>query len=88
MDSRGLTELVVIQVGASLGILTERLYAVMIIMAIVTTVVTTPLFRFLYSDRLQREDGGQSLLAEEGARPGEAAAPERAAHEDAPGRAR
>ncbi len=88
MNSRGLTELVVIQVGASLGILTERLYAVMIIMAIVTTVVTTPLFRLLYSDRLQREDGGQSPLAEAGARPGEAAAPEHATHEDAPGRAR
>jgi Kef-type K+ transport system membrane component KefB len=88
MNSRGLTELVVIQVGASLGILTERLVAVMIIMAIVTTVVATPLFRCLYSDRLQREDGGQTLLAEEGSRPEETVAPERAAQEDAPGRAR
>jgi Kef-type K+ transport system membrane component KefB len=95
MNSRGLTELVVIQVGASLGILTQRLYAVMIIMAIVTTVATAPLFRRVYNDRLQREDGGQSLLAEEASQPGEEAsqppetvAPERATRENAPDPAR
>jgi K+:H+ antiporter len=85
MNSRGLTELVVIQVGASLGILTDRLYAVMIIMAIVTTVATAPLFRRLYNDRLQREDGGQPLPAEEASPPAETVALERATHEDAPG---
>ena len=48
MNSRGLTELVVIQVGVSLGILSERLSSMLIIMAIVTTVAATPLFKLLY----------------------------------------
>lgn len=56
MNSRGLTELVVIQVGITLGILSERLASMMIIMAITTTVATTPVFRCLYNGRLQRED--------------------------------
>lgn len=56
MNSRGLTELVVLQVGVSLGILSERLTSMMIIMAITTTVAATPAFRRLYNERLQRED--------------------------------
>jgi Kef-type K+ transport system membrane component KefB len=56
MNSRGLTELVVLQVGLTLGILTGRLAGMMIIMAIVTTVATTPAFRRLYNESLQRED--------------------------------
>jgi len=57
MNTRGLTELVVIEVGATLGILTGRLVSVMVVMAVVTTVVATPLFRRLYTADLQREDG-------------------------------
>lgn len=48
MNSRGLTELVVIQVGVSLGILSEQLSSMLIMMAIVTTVAATPLFKWLY----------------------------------------
>lgn len=60
MNSRGLTELVVLQVGLTLGILSERLESMMIIMAIVTTVAATPAFRWLYNERLQREDDATS----------------------------
>lgn len=56
MNSRGLTELVVIQVGVTLGILSERLSSMLIIMAVVTTIATTPVFRRLYDRRLQDED--------------------------------
>lgn len=56
MNSRGLTELVAIQVGITLGILNEELASIMIIMAVVTTIATTPLFRSLYNDRLRGED--------------------------------
>ena len=48
MNSRGLTELVVIQVGVSLGILSPELSSILIMMAIVTTVAATPLFKWLY----------------------------------------
>jgi Kef-type K+ transport system membrane component KefB len=56
MNSRGLTELVVVQVGVSMGILDSALATMMIVMAVVTTIAATPLFRRLYDDRLQRED--------------------------------
>jgi Kef-type K+ transport system membrane component KefB len=56
MNSRGLTELVVIQVGISLGILDSRVASMMIVMAVVTTITATPLFRLLYDTRLQHED--------------------------------
>lgn len=56
MNSRGLTELVVIQVGVALGILSQRLSSMLIIMAILTTIATTPLFRRLYDGRLRHED--------------------------------
>ncbi|MFI0480119.1 cation:proton antiporter [Actinomadura sp. 9N215] len=57
MNSRGLTELVVVQVGLSLGVLDPGLASAMIIMAVLTTVAATPLFRRLYDQRLQAEDG-------------------------------
>jgi Kef-type K+ transport system membrane component KefB len=55
MNSRGLTELVVIQVGMALGILGERLAAAMIIMALVTTIATTPVFRLVQGYRASRD---------------------------------
>jgi K+:H+ antiporter len=60
MNSRGLTELVVIQVGVSMGIVDTELASIMVIMALVTTVMALPLFTRLYDDRLRREDVGES----------------------------
>lgn len=42
MNSRGLTVLVVLQVGVSLGILSKLLASIMIIMAVVATIAATP----------------------------------------------
>ncbi|MGW7519833.1 cation:proton antiporter [Streptomyces sp. NPDC054796] len=43
MDTRGLTELIVLSVGHSTGILTGPMYLALLIMAVVTTAVTGPL---------------------------------------------
>ncbi|MGW9438087.1 cation:proton antiporter [Streptomyces sp. NPDC055607] len=43
MNTRGLTELVVLDVGLSLGVLSTQLFTMMVIMALVTTVMTGPL---------------------------------------------
>ena len=43
MNTRGLMELIVLNVGLDLGILTPRLFTMMVIMAIVTTAMTAPL---------------------------------------------
>ncbi|WFE41118.1 cation:proton antiporter [Micromonospora sp. WMMD998] len=43
MNTRGLTELVVLNVGFSLGLLTVQLFSAMVVMALFTTAMTTPL---------------------------------------------
>ncbi|WP_204802023.1 cation:proton antiporter [Mycobacterium riyadhense] len=45
LNTRGLTELVVLTTGLQLGILDQRLYSVMVCMALVTTMATGPLLR-------------------------------------------
>lgn len=48
MNTRGLMELVVLNVGLDLGIINDRLFAMMVIMALATTFVTSPLLALLY----------------------------------------
>ncbi len=43
MNTRGLTELIVLNIGSELGLLTPRLYTLLVVMALVTTVMTGPL---------------------------------------------
>ena len=47
MNTRGLMELIVLNIGLSLGVITPKLFAMMVIMAIVTTVATAPILRRL-----------------------------------------
>ena len=47
LNTRGLVELVALGIGLSAGLLDDRLYAVLVIMAIVTTVATSPGLRAL-----------------------------------------
>lgn len=48
MNTRGLMELVVLNVGLDLGVISDRLFAMMVIMALVTTFITSPLLALLY----------------------------------------
>jgi Kef-type K+ transport system membrane component KefB len=43
MNTRGLVELVVLNIGYDLGILSGRIFAIMVLMALVTTFITGPL---------------------------------------------
>lgn len=47
MNTRGLTELVILTVGLQLGVLDTRLYSLMVVMALVTTAMAGPLLRLL-----------------------------------------
>ncbi|WP_336204093.1 cation:proton antiporter [Nonomuraea sp. LPB2021202275-12-8] len=47
LNTRGLTELVVLGVGLELGVLDDRLYSLMVVMAVVTTALTGPLVSLL-----------------------------------------
>ena len=48
LNARGALELVVASVGLSLNVLTEAMYAVIVLVAIVTTVVAAPLLRWTF----------------------------------------
>lgn len=48
MNTRGLMELIVLNVGLDLGVLTPRLFTMMVIMALVTTWITSPLLEWIY----------------------------------------
>ncbi|MET9258068.1 cation:proton antiporter [Streptomyces sp. NPDC003717] len=47
MNTRGLTELIVLNVGLQLGFLTQDLYSLMVVMAVVTTAMAGPLLTAL-----------------------------------------
>ncbi len=47
MNTRGLMELIVLNVGLDLGVLSPALFAMLVIMAIVTTLITTPVLQVL-----------------------------------------
>jgi Kef-type K+ transport system membrane component KefB/nucleotide-binding universal stress UspA family protein len=54
MNTRGLTELIVLNIGLSLGVITPLLFTMLVIMALVTTFMTSPLLALTYPtpDRL------------------------------------
>lgn len=47
MNTRGLVELIVLNIGLDLGIISPRLFTMMVIMALVTTVMTGPALRLI-----------------------------------------
>jgi Kef-type K+ transport system membrane component KefB len=51
MNTRGLMELVVLNIGLDLGVITPRLFAMLVIMAVVTTLMTSPLLTLLSERR-------------------------------------
>jgi Kef-type K+ transport system membrane component KefB len=51
MNTRGLTELVILTVGRQLGVIDGYMYSLMVVMAIVTTVMAGPILRILHPPR-------------------------------------
>ncbi|HEX8413643.1 MAG TPA: cation:proton antiporter, partial [Sphingomicrobium sp.] len=48
MNARGLMELIIINIGLQKGIIGPTLFSMMVLMAIVTTVMASPLFELVY----------------------------------------
>jgi Kef-type K+ transport system membrane component KefB len=48
MNTRGLTELIILSVGLQLGILDQKMYSIMVVMAVVTTAMAGPLLNLVY----------------------------------------
>ena len=65
MNTRGLMELVVLNVGLDLGVISGRLFAMMVLVALATTAITSPLLRYLYPpERVLRESMGNKANAD------------------------
>jgi len=56
MNSRGLMELIIINIGLQKGIIGPALFSMLVLMAVVTTMMATPLFEIFYG-RKARESG-------------------------------
>ena len=56
MNTRGLMELIVLNIGLDLGVISAKIFTMMVLMALVTTLITTPLLKLLAPAALQPED--------------------------------
>ena len=63
MNTRGLMELVVLNIGYDLGILSQKVFAVMVIMALVTTFMTGPLLGIVEARRRKEAEDLEAELA-------------------------
>ena len=61
MNTRGLMELVILNIGLDIGVISPAVFAMMVLMALATTFMTSPLLELVYPARLIRrtapEDG-------------------------------
>lgn len=63
MNTRGLTELVILSVGLQLGFLDDRLYSLMVAMAVLTTMMTGPLLALIYPPKRIAQDTAEFAAA-------------------------
>ncbi len=54
MNTRGLMELVILNIGLDIGVISPVMFSIMVLMALVTTFMTTPLLEWVYPARLLR----------------------------------
>lgn len=60
MNARGLMELIILNIGLQRGIIEPALFAIMVMMAIITTLVATPLFERIYGSKAKRLPGANA----------------------------
>jgi Kef-type K+ transport system membrane component KefB len=56
MNTRGLIELVVLNIGLDIGVISPAVFSMMVLMALVTTFMTTPLLALVYPRRVLEAD--------------------------------
>ncbi|MBX3469104.1 MAG: cation:proton antiporter [Planctomycetes bacterium] len=56
MNTRGLMELVILSIGLDLGVISPIVFVMMVLMALVTTFMTTPLLEWIYPAALIRKE--------------------------------
>jgi Kef-type K+ transport system membrane component KefB len=64
MNTRGLMELIVLNVGMDLGVITPAIFTMMVLMAIATTLATTPLLGWIYSPVMLAAERSEKVCLE------------------------
>jgi Kef-type K+ transport system membrane component KefB len=64
MNTRGLMQLVILNVGLDIGIISPVLFSIMVLMALVTTFMTTPLLEWVYPARMLRAQRYEAVPAD------------------------
>jgi Kef-type K+ transport system membrane component KefB len=68
MNTRGLMAFVILNVGFDIGVISPALFAMMVLMALATTLMTTPLLEWVYPAHL-REHSEAAPIPELGTAP-------------------
>jgi len=55
MNSRGLMELIIINIGLQKGVIGPKLFAVLVLMAVTTTLMASPIFEWVYGRHLRQK---------------------------------
>ncbi|CDH50442.1 k homeostasis protein [Lichtheimia corymbifera JMRC:FSU:9682] len=55
MNCKGLVELIVLNIGHNAGVLNDQVFVIMVVMALVTTFMTTPFVMWLYPEWYQKQ---------------------------------
>jgi Kef-type K+ transport system membrane component KefB len=56
MNTRGLVELVALNIGLDIGVISPTLFTLMVLMALITTFMTSPALHWVYPARLRQND--------------------------------
>src|SRR5581483_12492306 len=56
MNTRGLMELVILNIGLDIGVISPALFSMMVLMALVTTFMTTPILRLICAKELEESE--------------------------------
>ena len=60
MNARGLIELILLNIGLQAGIITPTLFTILVLVAIVTTLMATPIFEFVYGRHRKSSEDSRS----------------------------
>jgi Kef-type K+ transport system membrane component KefB len=61
MNTRGLIELVILNIGLDIGVITRPLFSMMVVMAVATTLMTTPLLSWVYGDPKEQDPSHRGI---------------------------
>jgi Kef-type K+ transport system membrane component KefB len=64
MNTRGLMELLILNIGLDIGVISPAVFAMMVLMALVTTFMTSPLLELVYPPRLIRRTSAEPAPGE------------------------